>query len=437
VRGIANRELTCELAMRIGRATAEVLSGYCRQRVLVGCDSRASSPMLCSALTAGLCAAGADVLELGMIPTPAVAYLLEPYGGDAGIVVSASHNPAEYNGIKIFGRDGCKLPDSLEERIEALVSAPEQMPSGPTGGDVGRMIRCSDAIRDYAAYLKTTVSGNLQGLRIAVDCANGATVETAKRLFAELGAEAVFLADAPDGVNINARCGSTHLENVQHCVVQQGLDAGVAFDGDGDRCLCVDETGGIVDGDMILALCAKDLAAQGRLPHRTVVGTVMTNFGFDAFCRANDLQLVRAKVGDRFVSEQMRLGGYMLGGEQSGHLIFREFATTGDGLLTALQVLTRMKHTGRKLSELASAMIRVPQVTVHLPVSAEGKLKFYTSTAVQEAISAAENALGETGRMVVRPSGTEPLIRIMAEGADRAALEAQAEAVAAVIRAEL
>jgi phosphoglucosamine mutase len=262
-------------------------------------------------------------------------------------------------------------------------------------------------------------------------------VETAKRLFAELGAEAVFLADAPDGVNINARCGSTHLENVQHCVVQQGLDAGVAFDGDGDRCLCVDETGGIVDGDMILALCAKDLAAQGRLPHRTVVGTVMTNFGFDAFCRANDLQLVRAKVGDRFVSEQMRLGGYMLGGEQSGHLIFREFATTGDGLLTALQVLTRMKHTGRKLSELASAMIRVPQVTVHLPVSAEGKLKFYTSTAVQEAISAAENALGETGRMVVRPSGTEPLIRIMAEGADRAALEAQAEAVAAVIRAEL
>ncbi len=423
--------------MRIGRATAEVLAGYCRQRVLVGCDPRASSPMLCSALTAGLCAAGADVLELGVIPTPAVAYLLDPYGGDAGIVVSASHNPAEYNGIKIFGRDGCKLPDSLEERIEALVEAPEQIPPGPTGGDVGRVIRCGDAIRDYTAYLKTTISGNLQGLRIAVDCANGATTETAKRLFAELEAEAVFLADAPDGVNINDRCGSTHLENLQHCVVQQGLDAGVAFDGDGDRCLCVDENGDEVDGDMILAVCAKELAAQARLPHRTVVGTVMTNFGFDAFCKANDLRLIRAKVGDRFVSEQMNLGGYALGGEPSGHLIFREFATTGDGLLTALQVLSMMRRTGRKLSGLTSEMVRVPQVTVHLPVSAEGKLKFYTNTAVQAAITAAENALGDAGRMVVRPSGTEPLIRIMAEGTERAALEAQAEAVAAVIRAEL
>ena len=437
MRGIANRELTCELAMRIGRATAEVLAGYCRQRILVGSDPRASSPMLCSALMAGLCAAGADVLELGVLPTPAVAYLLDPYGGDAGIVVSASHNPAEYNGIKIFGRDGCKLPDSLEERIEALVEAPEQIPPGPVGGDVGRIIRCNHAIRDYVAHLKTTISGKLQGLRIAVDCANGATAEAARQLFSELGAEAVFLADAPDGVNINDRCGSTHLENLQNYVILQGMDAGIALDGDGDRCLCVDENGGEVDGDMILAMCAKELAAQGRLPHRTVVGTVMTNFGFDAFCKAHDLQLIRARVGDRFVSEQMQLGGYALGGEQSGHLIFREFATTGDGLLTALQVLSLMKRTGRKLSELASVMVRVPQVTIHLPVSAEGKLKFYTNTAVQAAIAAAEAALGEAGRMVVRPSGTEPLIRIMAEGTDRESLEAQAEAVAAVVRAEL
>ncbi len=422
--------------MRIGHAAVTVLGGNGRKKIVVGCDPRASSPMLCCALAAGICAAGADVALLGVIPTPAVAYLTRRYGADAGIVVSASHNPAEYNGIKIFGRDGFKLPDALEAKIEALVEAQEQR-LGPVGGEVGRVTQCPHAVRDYTDYLKSTITGDLRGLRIAVDCANGAAAQTAGRLFAELGAEAVLLADVPDGVNINDRCGSLHLENLQNYVIMHGMDAGIAFDGDADRCLCVDENGDEVDGDRVLAMCAADLVGRGKLPHRTLVGTIMTNFGLDAFCRANDLRLIRAQVGDRFVSEQMELGGYTLGGEQSGHILFRAFATTGDGQLTALQVLSLMKRTGRRLSALAGCMTSFPQVMRNVPVSAEGKVKFYTNAAVQTAIAAAEAALGEQGRMVVRPSGTEPLLRVMAEGADRAAIEAQVEAVAEVIRAEL
>ena len=414
-----------------------VPDGRGRKKIVVGSDPRASSSMLCSALAAGICSAGADVVLLGVVPTPAVACLTGRYGADAGIVVSASHNPAEYNGIKIFGQDGFKLPDALEAQIEAQVEAPAGGLPGPVGSGVGRVTRCTHAIPDYIGALKRTISGDLRGLRIAVDCANGAAAETAGLLFAELGAEAVLLADAPDGMNINDRCGSTHLENLQNYVIMHGMDAGIAFDGDADRCLCVDENGNEVDGDMILAMCAADLAARGQLPHRTVVGTIMTNFGLDAFCRANDLQLIRAQVGDRFVSEQMELGGYALGGEQSGHIIFRVFATTGDGQLTALQVLSLMRRTGKKLSELAGAMPRFPQVMLQVPVTDEGKLKFYTNAAVQAAISAAEAALGGNGRMVVRPSGTEPLMRVMAEGTDRSVIEAQAEAVAAVLRAEL
>ena len=422
--------------MHIGRAVVTVLGGDGRKKIVVGCDPRASSPMLCCALAAGICAAGADVVLLGVIPTPAVAYLTGRYGADAGIVVSASHNPAEYNGIKIFGRDGFKLPDALEAQIEALVETPEQRP-GPTGGEIGRVTQYPHAVRDYTDHLKGTITGELRGLRIAVDCATGAAAQTAGRLFAELGAEAVLLADAPDGVNINDRCGSLHLENLQNYVIMHGMDAGIAFDGDADRCLCVDENGDEVDGDRVLAMCAADLVGRGELPHRTLVGTIMTNFGLDAFCRANDLRLIRAQVGDRFVSEQMELGGYTLGGEQSGHILFRAFATTGDGQLTALQVLSLMKRTGRKLSALAGCMTCFPQVMHNVPVSAEGKVKFYTNAAVQAAISAAEAVLGEQGRMVVRPSGTEPLLRVMAEGADRAAIEAQVEAVVKVIRAEL
>lgn len=423
--------------MQIGRAVAEVIYAGRRSVVVLGRDTRASSEMLCAALTAGLCAAGADVRDVGVIPTPAVSYLTEKYKADAGIMVSASHNPAEYNGIKVFGGDGCKLPDALEEQVEALVLDGGGWPQGPMGCGVGRVTRWDGAVRDYVDHLKATVPEGLSGLRIAVDCANGAAAATAKLLFAELGAEAVLLADAPDGGNINFHCGSTHLAPLQEYVRAHGLDAGVAFDGDADRCLCVDERGEPVDGDGMLAICAGELAETGRLPHRTVVGTVMSNFGLRRFCAANDLKFVATKVGDRFVLEQMLLGGYALGGEQSGHLIFREYAATGDGQLTAIQLLRRMRRKGQKLSALASVMLKYPQVLQNIVVSPEGKVKFYTNDAVQEAIRAAEAKLGDSGRIVVRPSGTEPVIRIMTEGMDPVQIQAAADTVAAVLRQEL
>ncbi|MDR2656351.1 MAG: phosphoglucosamine mutase [Oscillospiraceae bacterium] len=439
VRGVANQDLTCELAMTIGRAAACALSSNRRRRpvVLVGMDPRISSDMLASAVTAGLCSVGADVLHLGVIPTPAVAYLVGKYKADAGVMITASHNPAEYNGIKIFGGDGFKLPDALEEEIETLTLDPHRARLEAEPLDLGKLTWKNTVVKDYVAHLKSTVAFSLEGLKVAVDCANGAASVTAHKLFDELGAQATFLADEPDGLNINENCGSTHMERLIDTVKSGGFDAGIAFDGDADRCLAVDERGLPIDGDQIMAVCAKDMKARGKLPHDTVIGTILTNLGFVRFCKENGLNFIATKVGDRFVLEEMLLGEFGFGGEQSGHVIFRDFATTGDGQLTAIQLLSLVRREGKKLSELADVMNRYPQVSRNVRVSPDGKLAFYTDQTVKTAIEEAKTRLGEDGRLVVRVSGTEPLVRVMVEGRDLPTIESIADDMAGLIKERL
>ena len=356
IRGIANSFLTCELALKVGRAAGSVLSDGSRRRLLfcVGSDTRISSDMLSFSIASGLCSVGADVIILGVVPTPAVAYLVGKYKADAGIMISASHNPAEYNGIKIFSGDGYKIPDALEEQIESLVLDGEEQ--ALSGTDIGKVTYASNAVKDYVDHLKSTVMNSLEGLNIAVDCANGSASVSAERLFTELGANADILHSRPDGININCDCGSTHIERLREYVLNNKLDAGVAYDGDADRCICVDDRGNIVDGDFILAICAKDMKERGKLAKNTVVGTVMTNMGFGRFCKDNGISFVATKVGDRFVLEEMLQEDYNFGGEQSGHVIFSDFASTGDGQLTSIQLLSLVKRSGSKLSELAEVM---------------------------------------------------------------------------------
>lgn len=439
VRGVANEALTCELALQIGRAAAMVLSDNLRPRprVVLGSDTRMSSAMLASAVTAGLCSVGADVLELGVMPTPAVAYLVGKYKADAGIMISASHNPFEYNGIKIFSGDGYKLPDALEEEIESIVLDHARVPTPVTGEKIGRVISMPDAVRDYTDHLKATVPYSLEGLRIAVDCSNGAASRTARKLFEGLGAQCEFLFHSPDGCNINDGCGSTHPEALQKYVVANGMDAGVAFDGDADRCFCVDETGQVVDGDFIMAICALDMRSRGKLAGNAIVGTVMTNLGFVRFCEENEIRFLATKVGDRFVLEQMLLEDLNFGGEQSGHIVFRDFATTGDGQLTAIQLLCQLRRTGAKLSDLRTCMIRYPQTTVNLTVSAGGKLAFYTDPVIRDAVENAKEQLSDKGRIVVRASGTEPVMRVMVEHEDAILAQAVCEGVAEVVKERL
>ena len=439
VRGIANTELTTELAMDIGRAAATVLSdGESRKPTFViGSDTRASSDMLGAALIAGLCSVGADVIQLGVVPTPAVAFLVRKYGADAGVMISASHNPAEFNGIKIFNENGFKLPDMIEEKIEDLILEKEKSYAKPIGGNVGKVTYATEAAADYINHIKSTAYCALDGMKIAIDCANGAASVTAPTLFSELGADVHILSDKPDGVNINRNCGSTHLEALAEYVVKNGLECGIAFDGDADRCLCVDEAGNVIDGDMIMAVCALDLKNRGKLNKNTVVGTIMSNFGFGKFCEDNDLRFIATKVGDRYVLEEMLLEDYSFGGEQSGHVIFRDYATTGDGQLTATQLLMILRQSGKKLSELASVMTRYPQTMVNLRISAEGKIAFYTDREISEKLEEAKAILGKTGRIVVRPSGTEPLIRVMVEGIDTSLIEKIANDVAALISERL
>lgn len=435
VRGIANSELNCELAIDIGRAAASVLAAGGRRRPVfaVGCDTRASSEMLVSAVSAGLCSVGADVILLGVVPTPAVAYLVMKYKADAGVMISASHNPPEFNGIKLFNGDGFKLPDMLEEQIEELVLGGAIKESLPTGAEVGRIRRADDAVKDYVRHLQNSIHHSLDGLKVAVDCANGSASATARMLFEGLGAELHLLNGEPDGVNINKGCGSTNLAGLSAYVVANSLDCGVAFDGDADRCMCIDERGAEVDGDMIMAICALDLATRGKLNKNTVVGTIMSNFGFGKFCEERNIRFVSTKVGDRYVLEEMLLEDLSFGGEQSGHIIFRDFATTGDGQLTAIQLLCHMKCSKKPLSELASVMKKYPQTTVNIKVSPAGKIAFFTDKEISEKIAEVKEKLGDTGRIVVRPSGTEPLIRVMLEGDDKEQIDTLARDVTSVI----
>lgn len=439
VRGVANVDITAELAMNIGRAAAMVLTQGSRRRplVVIGKDTRISSDMLESALTAGLCSVGADVISIGVMPTPAVAYLVKQYKADAGIMISASHNPYAYNGIKIFDGEGFKLPDDLENRIEALVlDEPELLLLAKTE-ELGTATIATTAARDYVEHLKTTVPTSLEGLHIAVDCANGSASVTAPLLLQELGLQVEFLSGSPDGLNINENCGSTHLENLTKYVLEHGLDAGIAFDGDADRCLCVDEKGNVIDGDFIMAVCALDMKQRGKLRHNTVVGTIMTNMGFNQFCEENGIRFIATKVGDRYVLEELEMEDYRFGGEQSGHVIFRDFSTTGDGQLTAIQLLCHMRSSGKTLSQLASVMTRYPQVMKNIRVSAEGKLAFYNNAAIKEIVHSYKEELGDDGRVVVRVSGTEPLIRVMVEGKSEKAIKKAANEIAATVEKEL
>jgi phosphoglucosamine mutase len=418
VRGIANKDLTPELAYRLGRAGAHVLAGgNAGKRLVVGRDTRISGDMLEAALSAGICSAGVDVLSAGYIPTPAVAFLARDLGAAGGVVISASHNPVEDNGIKFFGPSGYKLTGDKEQQIEELVTGPglENVPS-PVGGGVGRIHRVSDAEDRYVAFLKGTIPVDLKGLKIVVDCANGAAYRVSPRVLAELGAEVIPIFNHPDGVNINEGCGSTHPEKLMETVVQTGADMGLAHDGDADRLVAVDHTGNLVDGDQIMVICARYLKSRNRLAKNTVVVTVMSNMGLHLAMREAGIEVLQTKVGDRYVVEELLRSGAVFGGEQSGHILFLDHSPSGDGILTALQLLTVVKTTGRSLAELAAQMERLPQLLENVRV--EDKHRVMASPVLARSIRDMEQRLAGQGRILVRPSGTESLVRVMAEGRD-------------------
>lgn len=417
VRGVANRELSPELAFKLGRAGAHVLArGGLNTRVVIGKDTRISGDMLEAALVAGICSAGVDVLKVGVMPTPAIAFLTRELNAAAGVVISASHNPVEDNGIKFFGPSGYKLSDEIEAEIEALVVDECANVPYPVGGAVGRTFRVHDAADRYVKFACGTVDADLKGLKIVVDCANGAAYRVAPRIYQELGAEVVPIFHRPDGVNINDGCGSTHPEALMEAVVSNRADLGLAHDGDADRVLAVDAKGRLVDGDQIMVICARHLKNKGLLAKDTVVVTVMSNLGLHLALRDSGIRVVETRVGDRYVLEELLRTGARFGGEQSGHIIFLDHNTTGDGILTALQLLAVMKESGRSLEALAGQMERLPQLLENVPVS--DKKMVMSSPLLARAIEEEEKRLAGTGRILVRPSGTEPLVRVMAEGRD-------------------
>ena len=419
IRGVVGENLTADMAFRVGQAIASVLEEEkgSRPTVVIGKDTRISSDMLESALMAGICSVGGDVKPLGTIPTPAVAYLSQQERADAGIVISASHNPYEHNGIKVFSGQGYKLSDAVERRIEEKILSDAPM-KVRTRGEIGRRHHGMRQLkRDYIDFVASTVESDLAGLKILVDCANGAASATAPELFGRFKAHTDFINYTPDGVNINSRCGSTHLEDLAAAVVRGGYDVGVAFDGDADRCLLVDEKGGTIDGDKVMAVCALDMKRRGKLNGNTIVATVMSNLGLHEFCRNQGIGLICTDVGDRNVLEKMLEMDYRIGGEQSGHTIFTGLETTGDGEVTALQFLQVLARSGEKASVLAGCCATYPQelVNVEVPHSGGVKEKIMASVELAEAVKREEEALGDTGRVLVRPSGTEALIRVMVE----------------------
>lgn len=432
IRGIANEQLTPELAFKLGRAGGYVLTKEVEKpKVLIGKDTRISGDMLEGALVAGLLSIGAEVMRLGVITTPAVAYLTKAMGAELGIMISASHNPVEDNGIKFFGSDGFKLSDEQEVEIEAIIDQEEDNLPRPTGADVGVINDYFEGGQKYLQYLKQSIDNEFTGLHIAIDCANGSTSSLANHLFADLEADISSIGASPNGLNINDGVGSTHPETLQALVVEKEADIGLAFDGDGDRLIVVDELGNIVDGDQILFICANYLNNRGLLHHSTVVSTVMGNLGFFKALEELDMQSKKTDVGDRYVVEEMRKGGYNLGGEQSGHIIFLDYITTGDGLLTALQLIDIMKETGKTLSELASEMVKYPQILKNIKVV--DKHEVMVNPRVQEVIEKVEADMGDEGRVLVRPSGTESLVRVMAEASTIERCHEAADEVVAVI----
>ncbi|MGD6969282.1 phosphoglucosamine mutase [Rossellomorea vietnamensis] len=414
VRGIANTELTPELAFRLGRFGGYVLTKDAeRPKILIGRDTRISGHMLEGALVAGLLSIGAEVMRLGVISTPGVAYLTKALDAQAGVMISASHNPVGDNGIKFFGSDGFKLTDDQEKEIEDLLDQEEDALPRPIGADLGQVSDYFEGGQKYLQYLKQTVDEEFEGLTIALDCAHGATSSLAPHLFADLDADLITMGASPNGLNINDGVGSTHPEELAKLLKEKGADIGLAFDGDGDRLIAIDENGDIVDGDQIMFICAKHLKSEGRLKQSTVVSTVMSNLGFHKGMEASDIQSLQTAVGDRYVVEEMRKNNYSLGGEQSGHIIFLDYNTTGDGLLTGIQLVNIMKLTGKKLSELAGEMKKFPQRLVNVKVT--DKHHVTDNARVKEVIEKVEAEMNGNGRILVRPSGTEPLVRVMAE----------------------
>ena len=439
VRGIANKELTVEMAFQLGQAGAYVLTKSQKNKptILVGRDTRLSGEMLSAALIAGICSVGANALSIGIVPTPAVAYLTRKYKADAGVVISASHNPVEYNGIKFFNNEGYKLSDELEEEIEAIIlDNKEQIPL-PTGKEIERIKYKNESIQDYIDYIINTVDIDLTGLKVAIDCANGASYIAAPEALRHLGAEVYIIHNDPDGKNINKKCGSTHMDDLRNYVLQLGADIGLAFDGDADRCLAIDEKGNYVDGDQIMAICGNYLRNKGLLKNDTIVATVMSNLGFFIMGKEQGINIEQTKVGDRYVLEKMIQEGYNLGGEQSGHIIFLDCNTTGDGLSTAVHLLQVLKEANKPISELASIMSVLPQVLVNAKVANDKKEIYMEDVIIKEAIEELEKKFDGKGRVLIRPSGTEPLVRVMIEGKDKEVLQVEAEKLASLIEERL
>jgi len=418
IRGIANRDLSCELAYQIGAVGAYVLTNEVHSpRILIGMDTRKSGPMLGASLSAGICSVGGDVLDVGVLPTPAMAYLVRLYEADAAVMISASHNPMEYNGIKWFDKNGFKLSDEIEDRIESLITSGEPIPR-PEGKDVGRIISAVRAKKDYCDYLVEQSEFRFEGLRIVVDCANGATSFIAKEVFERLGAEVIAKSCAPDGININDHCGSTHPERLQEMVVNYGADLGFAFDGDADRLISCDEYGNIVDGDQAMGILALSMHAHATLEKNTLVLTIMSNLGLKNALKDAGINIVETKVGDRYVLESMLQNGYTIGGEQSGHIILLNKNTTGDGMMSALALLGVVAETKKRLSKLAARIPQFPQVLVNVTVDNEKKADALADDELQSRTKEIETKLGKNGRVLIRASGTEPLVRIMLEGQD-------------------
>jgi phosphoglucosamine mutase len=436
IRGVANvHPMTTEMAMQVGRGVAFVFKNENRRhRIVIGKDTRLSGYMLENALVAGICSMGVDVLLVGPLPTPGIAFITVSMRADAGIVISASHNPFQDNGIKIFSRDGFKLPDRLENQIEELISSDRIASLRPTAKEVGKAFRIDDAVGRYVVYLKNSFPKEytLEGMKIVLDCAHGASYRAAPAVFEELGAKVISLGVEPDGENINYRCGSLHPRVVTQAVKKFGADIGISLDGDADRAIFSDEKGNVVDGDQIMAFCARDLRQANCLKKNTLVATVMSNLQLDLTLRDLGIRVVRTQVGDRYVAEEMSRHGYNFGGEQSGHLIFLDYNTTGDGVLSALQVLAVMKRKGKKLSELASILTPFPQVLLNVPVG--HKKDPHQIPEVSSLGKKIQKKLGEKGRILVRPSGTESLIRVMVEGEKAKEIRGYAEEIARCVR---
>ena len=439
IRGVANiHPMTTEMAMQLGRGVAYIFKGpKKRHRIVIGKDTRLSGYMIENALVAGICSMGVDVLLVGPLPTPGIAFITSSMRADAGIVISASHNPFQDNGIKIFSGDGFKLPDQLEDKIEELILSDKIDSLRPTAAEVGKAFRVDDAVGRYVVYLNNTFPKALalDGMKIVLDCAHGAAYRVAPAVFEELGAEVVALGVDPDGENINSQCGSLYPKVVMQKVKEEGADIGISLDGDADRAIFSDESGSMVDGDRIMAICADDLRKAKRLKRNTLVATVMSNLGLDLAMKERGIKVIHTKVGDRYVVEEMARNGYNLGGEQSGHLIFLDYNTTGDGVLSALQVLAVMKREGKKLSELASIMTPFPQVLLNVRVRHKKDIH-----QIPEAVSLIEKIkkkLADRGRILVRPSGTESLIRVMVEGENEKEISAYAEEISECIRQKM